>query len=160
MRKTTHTVKRQHELKIANDTKSNPKVFCVYSRAHLKTKSGMEPLFGDPGDLSSINDNDTDKAEVPQHQFCRVFTRQREGDIPILECTAEKLAAVEVTPDMMLKRLIKLKVGTSCGPDEIHPRILCVSYTSITFGRVRIYRACVHDLEAFLLACSESWKNR
>ena len=65
--------------------------------------------------------NDTDKAEVLQHQFCRVFTREPEGDIP----TAEKLAAVEVTPDMVLKRLMKLKVGKSCGPDEIHPRLLC-----------------------------------
>ena len=47
-------------------------------------------------------------------------------DIPIIESrTAEKLAAVEVTPDMVLKRLMKLKVGRSCGPDEIHPHLLC-----------------------------------
>ena len=26
---------------------------------------------------------------------------------------------------MVLKRLMKLKVGKSCGPDEIHPRLLC-----------------------------------
>ena len=44
--------------------------------------------------------------------------------IPILElCTAEKLAAVEVTPDMVLKRLMKLKVGKSCEPDTIHPHL-------------------------------------
>ena len=64
--------------------------------------------------------------EVLQHQFCQIFTREPEGDIPIIEPrTAEKLAAVEVTPDMVLKRLMKLKVGKSCGPDEIHPRLLC-----------------------------------
>ena len=86
----------------------------------------MAPLLGDPSDLSSIKHNDTDKAEVLQHQFCRVFTREPEDDIPILEPrTAEKLTAVEVTPDVVLKRLMKLKVGKSCGPDEIHPRLLC-----------------------------------
>ena len=57
----------------------------------------MAPLLGDPSDLSSIKHNDTDKAEVLQHQFCQVFTREPEGDIPIIEPhTAEKLAAVEV----------------------------------------------------------------
>ena len=76
----------------------------------------MVPLLGDPSDLSSMKHNNTNKAEVLQHQFCRVFTRESEGDIPILEPhTAEKPAAVEVTPD----------VGKSCGPDEIHPHLLC-----------------------------------
>ena len=83
----------------------------------------MAPLLSDQ---SLIKHNDTDKAEVLQHQFCRVFTREPEGDIPIIEPrTAEKLAAVEVTPDMVLKRLMKLKVEKSCGPDEIHPCLLC-----------------------------------
>ena len=115
-----------HELKIANGANSNPKAFWAYSRAHLETKSGVAPLLGDHSDLSSIKHNDIDKAEVLQHQFCRVFTREPEGDIPILEPrTAEKLAAVEVTPDAVLKRLMKLKVRKSCGHDEIHPRLLC-----------------------------------
>ena len=85
----------------------------------------MAPFLGDPSDLSSIKHNNTDKAEVLQHQFYRVFTGEPGCDIPIIELhTAEKLAAVEVTPDMVLKRLMKLKVGKSCGPDEIHP-LLC-----------------------------------
>ena len=76
--------------------------------------SMVAPLLGDPHDPSSIKHNDTDKADVLQHQFCRVFTREHVGDIPIIEPrTAEKLAAVEVTPNMALKRLMKLKVGKS-----------------------------------------------
>ena len=115
MRKTTRILKRQHELKIANDAKSNPKELWAYSRAHQKTKSGVATLLGDPSDPSLIKHNDTDKADVLQHQFCRVFTREPKGDIPVIELrTAEKLAAVEVTPDMVLKRLMKLKVGKSC----------------------------------------------
>ena len=66
----------------------------------------------------------TDQEEVLQHQFRRIFTR--DGNIPILEPhTTEKLAAVEVTPDMVLNRMIKLRVEKSFGPDEIHPRLLC-----------------------------------
>ena len=91
MRKTTRILKRQHELNIANDAKSNPKAFWAYSRAHLKIKSGVAPPLGDPSDPSSIMHNDIDKAEVLQHQFCRVFTREPEGDIPIIEPrTAER----------------------------------------------------------------------
>ena len=60
------------------------------------------------------------------NQFCQVFTIETDGDVPILEPrTAEKLAAVEVTPDMVLKRLMKLKVGKSRRPGKIHPRLLC-----------------------------------
>ena len=65
-----------------------------------------------------------------RQKYCNISSvessREPEGDIPILEPrTAEKLAAVEVTPDVVLKRLMKLKVGKSCGHDEIHPRLLC-----------------------------------
>ena len=93
MRKTTRTQKRQHELKIENDAKSNPKVFWANSQAHLKTKSGVAVLLDNHSDLSLIRHNDTDKAKVLQHQFCRVFTTEPEGNIPILEPhTTEKLS--------------------------------------------------------------------
>ena len=64
--------------------------FWAYSRAHLKTKSRVSPLLGD---LSSIKHNDTDKAEVLQHQFCQVFIREPEGDIPIPELLLRSLLA-------------------------------------------------------------------
>ena len=41
--------------------------------------------------------------------------------------TTEKLAAVEVIPDMTLERLMRLKVEKSCGPGEIQTRIFCES---------------------------------
>ena len=108
VRKTTRILKRQHKLKITNYANSNSKAYWVYSRAHLKTKSGVAPLLGDPSDPSSIKHNDIDKEDVLQHQFCRVFTREPEGDITIIEPhTAEMMAAVEVTQDMVLKRLMK-----------------------------------------------------
>ena len=65
--KITRTLKRQHELKIANDAKSNPKAFWAYSRAHLITKSGVAPLLRDPGDLTSIKHNDTER-----HKYCNI----------------------------------------------------------------------------------------
>ena len=67
MRKTTCTLKRQHELKITNDAKSNPKAFCTYSRAHLKTKTGLAPFLGDPSDLSSIS-----TITPPMQMYCNI----------------------------------------------------------------------------------------
>ena len=39
VRKTTRTLKRNHELKRANDAKRTQKTICDYSPTHLKTKS-------------------------------------------------------------------------------------------------------------------------
>ena len=95
-----------------------------------------------PSDMRLIKHKDTtDMTEVLRHQFCRVFTGEHGIDIPILEPhTTEKLAAVEVTPDMVLKRLMRLKVGKSCGHDEIHPHLLCELAKQQVAPLIKIYR--------------------
>ena len=51
-----------------------------------------------------------------------MFTREPEGEKPQLESrTGERL---EITHEWVLKTLMKTNITKSCGPDELHPRML------------------------------------
>ena len=81
--------------------------------------------------LSNINDtnslkfDDEEKVNILQNQFSSVFTHEPEGDIPrIASRTDSSISGLYVTEEMVLNQLTNLNVNKSCGPDEVHPRIL------------------------------------
>ena len=48
-----------------------------------------------------------------------------EGEIPQLKpCIGERLERLVVTHEWVLKALMKTTITKSCGPDELHPRML------------------------------------
>ena len=54
-----------------------------------------------------------------------MFTREPEGEIPQLEPrTGERLERLEITHECVLKTLMKTNITKSCGPYDLHPRIL------------------------------------
>ena len=54
-----------------------------------------------------------------------MFTRESEGEIPQLEPRiGERLERLEMTHEWVLKTLMKTNITKSCGPDELHPRML------------------------------------
>ena len=64
-------------------------------------------------------------ANILQKQFSRAFTREPEGDIPSLQKRTEsEISYFDVTVEMVQYELKKLNINKSCGPDEIHPRLL------------------------------------
>ena len=48
VRKRTRQLRKQHELNIANQSPSNPKVFWRFARERLKTRIGVAPLLYNP----------------------------------------------------------------------------------------------------------------
>ena len=117
--------KRSYERGIANDSKTIPKRFWYHARRKLKTKSGISPLLENVSDKESLKYEDKEKAEILQKQFLSVFTRERDGPIPALPPRTN--AAIEnllLSEDKVKKRLLKLNVNKSLGPDDIHPRVL------------------------------------
>ena len=80
--KRTRQLRKQYELNIANQSTSNPKVFWRFARERLKTRIGVAPLLCNPG---TLRHSDEEKADILQSQFCSVFTREPEGEIPQLE---------------------------------------------------------------------------
>ena len=74
--------KRDYERKICTQTKENPKRFWKHIR-DLKTKTGVYPLLESATDETSLRIlEDKDKAEIFQKQFCRVFTKEPDGELP------------------------------------------------------------------------------
>ena len=85
MRKLTHQLRKQHELNIANQPKSNPKVFWRFARNPLRTRIGVAPLIFNPDDPAILKHSDQRKGDIIQSQFCLVCTREPKGEITQLE---------------------------------------------------------------------------
>ena len=125
--------KRIFERGIGLQCKNNPKVFWSHVRNKLKTKSGVAPLLENVKDKKSVKFDDRDKANILQRQFCNVFTREPEAEIPtIKKRTNASIVNIHVTKDMACEKILKLNVNKPCGPDEIHPLILIGVVKSIS----------------------------
>ena len=125
--------KRRFESDIAKKSKSNPKVFWSHVRSRLKTKEGVAPLREDPKNKDSVKFTDKEKANILQNQFASVFTREPDGDIPNIRLrTNANIWNVHVTSEMVKEEINNMNVNKSCGPDNIHPRMLkqLISYIS------------------------------
>ena len=117
--------KRKHEKDIANNCKNNPRVFWSHVRLQLKTKSGVAPLLAKEDDKESLKFSDHDKANILQHQFSSVYTKEPNGLIPTLPKRSRvNMLDLHVTVDMVRDEILALNPNKACGPDEIHPRML------------------------------------
>ena len=117
--------KRNFEREIALQAKTNPKAFWSHTRRYLKTKNGVAPLLADPKNNDSMKFADTEKANILLNQFSSVFTREPIGQIPTIERRTDLvLSNLIITDEMVCKELTHINVNKSCGPDELHPRLI------------------------------------
>eukprot|EP00794_Sanderia_malayensis_P004409 gene4410-4998_t len=122
----TRKAQKEHELSVAKDAKTNPKRFWQYVKSKTKIKSKIADLvIDDNGDEETLTKTDTEKAEVLSDYFKTVFTNEQ-SEPPVIEDRryTETLKNIDITEDMVLKKLKKLNISKSPGPDNIHPRIL------------------------------------
>ena len=89
----------------------------------MKTKVVIGDLVKQEGELTSGN---REKAEVLNDYFSSVFTEENLENMPSLEPRPydTPLTTLEITPDKVKKKLLKLKKTKSAGPDGFHPRVL------------------------------------
>ena len=100
----------------------------------------MAPLLSNPKDKDSIKFDDAEKANIPLQQFSSVFINESNGNIPRIENrTNSTILDLHVTNLMVLKQLMNLNVNKSCGPDEIHPRLLIELSEAIWIYKWEIY---------------------
>ena len=117
--------KRSYERGIALEAKLKPKLFWSHTRKRLKTKVGVAPLLENIDDKNSLVFDDRKKADLLQKQFSSVYTREPLDDIPSIdERTRSKIGKVRITAKMVKKKLKALNTNKSCGPDDIHPKLL------------------------------------
>ena len=117
--------KRDLERRIAQEAKTKPKLFWSHTRRKLRTKVGVAPLLENKKDKNSLVFEDEKKANLLQKQFSSVFTKEPLEHIPsISNRTAEKVKHVEIKAKKVSEKLKALNTNKSCGPDDIHPRLL------------------------------------
>ena len=68
---------------------------------------------------------DEEKANLLQNKFSSIFTREPDGENPTL-CNKpnESIRTLRVTQDMVKEEITAINANKSCGPDNIHPRLL------------------------------------
>ena len=124
--------KRRYELSIAELSKTNPKLFFAHVRGRLKTKEGVAPLLEDPTNKSSMKFLDGEKANILQEQFSSVYTSEPDSEAPFMSRrTTATIDNILVTAEMVEEEISKTKIDKSCGPDEIHPKMLKELVSSI-----------------------------
>ena len=117
--------KKSYEKEICLKSKSNPKAFWSHVQQKLKTKSGVGPLLENNNDITSTKFDDKEKANILQKQFSSVFTREPDNDIPEIEKRSNLIIKdLTATEELVKREIMQLNVNKSCGPDEIHPRLL------------------------------------
>ena len=74
----------------------------------------------------TLTSNNTDKANTLSEFFSSVFTTEGDGECPMLEDITidNHMLNLEIKETDVEKRLHKLNISKSPGPDNIHPRIL------------------------------------
>lgn len=144
LRNMTRRLKRDMEKTIAKEAKRNPKKFWNYVKSKTKTRDGVSNLVV-PGPTEDGQEketsNDDEKCEVLLEYFSSVFTKEPPGEIPKLppKKVLSYLNHLIITEDMIIKKIEKLNISKSPGPDEIHPRILKETSNIIAKPLVLIY---------------------
>src|SRR5579862_9410908 len=99
----------------------------AYVRSKQRNKVEVGPLKDSLG--HEIIDN-KDTAELLNNYFSRVFTLENTNCIPTPEQIfkgdqiEEGLNKIEVTEQIVLKKLCELNINKCPGPDELHPKLL------------------------------------
>ena len=140
----TRKLQREFERDLIKNLKKDPKAFWRYANSKLKTRSKVSQLFKEDG---TITENDNEKAQVLNTFFSSVFTEEDISEIPSLgkRYKNDPLGHLHITPAMVLKKLNKLKVNKSAGPDGIHPRVLKETAESICIPLAIIFNKSIHE---------------
>jgi len=135
-KKIIQKAKRKFERAIAKEAKKNPRKFYAY----LNRKSKNTII----GPIKSENNctilDDKNKSEIFNKCFGAVFVPDDGIDVEPPKIfqgdESETLCDIEITPEIVTKKLRALKTNSAPGPDGIHPRVLkeCSSQLGLPFS--------------------------
>ena len=139
LRRLTRRLRQELEMKLVSDLKSNPKGFWRYVSSRTKTKTCVDKLRTETGNLT---ESDAEKAEILNAFFSSVC---KEDDLcPIPQPTAlyagPVVEDVSITEDLVRQKLSQIKTSSAAGPDNIHPRVLHETRNTVSTQLAAIYR--------------------
>ena len=108
-----------HQRKLIRNFKNCPKRFYGYIRSFQTVKKSVSQLRTSSGSLTST---DSEAADTLCHTFHKVFTNEIGTVTTDSEsCTEDILVTFD--PEVVLKKLLNLRVDKSPGPDGLHPAL-------------------------------------
>ena len=153
VRTLTRKITKQFEKQIAQQVKENPKKFWKYARSKTKTKNSIPDLFKDD-DYTESTKSDKEKANVLADFFTSVFTVEGDGEMPHLDkIDVPPLETMTIYTDKVKKKLDKLNISKSPGPDGVHPRVLKEVSKSLCIPLAKIFDTSIRTGQI-----PEDWK--
>ena len=135
---------KSYDKNIAANIRTNPKLFWSYVNSKMKSRQPISDLKKGNGELTV---NDEEKAEVLNSFFSSVFTKEDLVNIPdaALHDLEEVLEDISISEVDVLKRLQKLNISKSAGPDGLHPRIIKELATVISGPLSNIFQTSLQE---------------
>ena len=126
LRNLTRKATKLFEKNISKNVKKQPKKFWRYVNSKRSVKAKIPDLHvADDDDPECMAKTDKQKANVLADFFSSVMTREMDGVMKLSNKPEikEKLI-IDINEDLVGKKLSKLKISKSPGPDTMHPRVL------------------------------------
>ena len=144
VRTVTRKARKLIEKEVAKQAKDNPKKFWQYVGSKTKKRSTIPDLLVEDDDSEdaepSYTENDQAKANQFNKFFASVFNPDTEPyDKEIEKRTEQNISDFQVTVDSVKKKLSKLKVSKSQGPDGLHPKVLKEVFEEIAWPVTAIF---------------------
>ncbi len=132
------------EKSVAQNIKTNPKLFWKYVHSKTKTRQPISDLQKEDGSLTV---NDHEKAEVLNQFFTSVFTKEDLSNMPTVEKhqVPKDLDSIYITVEEVQKGLSRLKTCKSPGPDGLHPLVLKELSDTIAHPLMRLFQASLDE---------------
>ena len=126
LRRLTRNATKIFEKGIAKSAKTQPKKFWKYVSSKTKAINKIPDLYMDDNcDPNNMAKTDEEKAESLATFFSSVFTKELDGMWELSNKPEIKTELnLDISKDAILKKLNKIKISKSPGPDSIHPRVL------------------------------------
>ena len=128
LRRLTRKAVKLQEQKVASKAKSNNKIFWKFINSKTKMRNAIPELFTTKAnDTKNMTNDDHEKANILGKYFSSVYTKEpdwtwdlNQEDKPHIR---EELQ-LEITKEVISKKLGVLNVNKSPGPDTMHPRVV------------------------------------
>lgn len=117
------TAKRNYEISIAKDSKTNPKQFYRYINSSKQIKSGIGPILNTQGVLET---DSKDIASTLNNYFSSVFTTAANTNTPQATNQTSNIVLPDfkISQSSVTRQIELLKINKSPGPDLFIPKIL------------------------------------
>ena len=134
--------KRNFELKLAQNIKSDSKSFYAYVRSKQNVRDKVGPLEDNAGD--KITEGILMAEELNMH-FSSVFTREDTSSLPVPETKfngseEERLGQLIVTPEVVASKINNMKENKSPGVDGLSPKILKETVEQISKPLAHVFK--------------------